>query len=45
MHRGLDLEALIPGVFPVAEGFHVSPDGRSVASVAGKEELSFLRNT
>jgi dipeptidyl aminopeptidase/acylaminoacyl peptidase len=31
MHRGLDLEALIPGVLPEGEGFHVSPDGRNVA--------------
>ena len=31
MRRGLDLEALIPGVLSEGEAYHVSPDGRRVA--------------
>ena len=36
LRAGLDLEALIQGVYVDGEGFHVSPDGRKVAFVWNK---------
>lgn len=45
-HGGLDLEAMIRGVYSDGEGFHVSPDGRSVAFVwnmSGQWQIHLMR--